>query len=123
VRPNFLDPSRHAPRMYAAVLTRTGDSATGCRKSTKHAPARVILIAAAALLAACGPNPHPNPVPRVPTPTPEPNREPEPPASPRTLSVRGTQIPVGRCGGQGMLQEAQTSPTESRACVEAGFEL
>jgi len=121
VRPNFLE--RRAPRMYAAALTRNGNSATGCRKGAKHAPARVILIAAAALLAACEPNPHPNPVPRVPTPEPEPNREPEPPVSPKTLSITGTRILVGKCGGQGTRQETQTSPTESRAGGEAGFEL
>jgi hypothetical protein len=125
VQPNHLDPSRRAPRTNAAAFTRIGDSATGRHKRAKLAPTRVILIAAAALLAACGPNPHPNPVPRVPTPTPEPNREPEPPVNPKTLSVVSTLILVGKYRGQGTRQEARTPPTtESRAspgpCIGLG---
>jgi len=99
VQPNHLDPSRRTLRTSAAAFTRIGDSAKGRRKEAKHAPARVILIAAAVLLAACGPNPNPNPVPRVPTPTPEPNREPEPPVNPKTLSVMSTLTLVGKYGG------------------------
>jgi hypothetical protein len=105
VQPNHLDPSGRISRTCAAVFTRIAASATGRRQSAEHASARVILIAAAALLAACEPNPNPNPVPRVPTPKPEPNREPAPPVNPKTLSVMGTLVVVGKY--EGTRQEAQ----------------